>query len=235
MKTEVKIYSGSKCPDSIFGQIQYNNVWGWKAIDDNRKNLLQKEAGDIEKIFKKLDNGKDEYIGKPCILLILESPHINEYKDPNNPCAANGTTGKNIGKYLCNIFNNIGVNKKICKNNSSTLIKFLNKNQLHIINILVVNSVQYQCSLGIEPICHIIKEENWMDEWFSNRNDFISRLGKIYSKNSCFIINLCTSGVFVPMKTIVKDNLHTKLNVQNNYCEGPHPSSWSRLKKIEFK
>lgn len=139
---------------------------------------------------------------------------------------------ENIYGHLCDIFNNISK----YKNASSDLDSFLTDNKESIIDILVVNSIQFQCSLGITPICNIIKESNWIDEWYSSKNDFSKRVEQICSLKDFFIINLCTKGVFIPTKEIVKNELfNCNLKIDNKYCEGPHPSSWGRLKKVEFK
>lgn len=231
MKIKVKNYSTKKCADSIFGQIEHKQCgWGWISLNKKRQKLLQAQSstGMVFKDYKKTRHN-------PVIILILESPHCDEFGDKNHPCAACGTSGRNIFDYLCDIFNHSTNSNVKYKYNSSDLRTYLNKHEKDIIDVFVVNSVQYQCSLGITPICNFIKESNWIDEWYSSRNNFLARLKNISSKNDCFIINMCTKGAFLPMKEIVYDLLDSNNIIQSNYCEGPHPSSWGRLKHVEIK
>lgn len=226
MRKTVKNYSTKACPDSIFGQVTYSSgSWDWCSYNQERKKLLQSK-NIKDDLFRDFSNMSSE---NPVIILVLESPHCAEYANAK-PCAANGRSGKNIFSYLCDVFNNPNISSGAkFINNSSTLKSFLNNNTSKTINVWVVNSVQYQCSLGITPICHIIKESNWIDEWHSSRNDFIQRITGMADPRDVLVINLCTQGVFVPMKEMVKNSLSV---FNYNYCEGPHPSSWNRLKKV---
>lgn len=225
MKTSVHNYSNKKCLDRIFGKINKSGAnWEWTIIDQTRKG--KKGFNDDQK-YEDLGEREEQ----PAIVLILESPHINEFDSSGNPIApAMGVSGQNIYKYFCAIINGASSGKQTA-NNSNALEDFLDNNAEKEICVYIVNSVQYQCSLGIKPICHIIKESNWVDEWFAGP-DFDKRCDGL--NKEAFFINLCTSGVFVPMKEMVKERL-IALGIINNYCEGPHPSSWNRLKNIEFK
>ena len=226
MKTSVHNYSNKKCPDRIFGKIKKIGAnWKWTIIDKIREEMTG--FNDDQK-YKHLRKRGEQ----PAIVLILESPHSNEFNSSGKPIApAMGVSGQNIYKYFCDIINGASSGNKQTANNLNALVSFLNNNAGKEICVYIVNSVQYQCSLGIKPICHIIKESNWVDEWFAGP-DFDERCN-ILNKEA-FFINLCTSGVFVPMKEMVKERLNA-LGITDNYCEGPHPSSWNRLKKIEFK
>ncbi len=228
MKIKISNYSTAKCNDSIFGQIKYNNgCWFWKSLNKKRHQLLRQSQQNVT--FK---NYNKTLSNNPIVILILESPHSDEFTNKKNPCAACGISGKSIANHLCDIFNN---NAKY-KNNSNILKSYLNNCKASTLDIWVVNSVQYQCSLGITPVCNLIKESNWIDEWYSKRNNFLSRFAYLQNGNQNYvIINLCTKGVFVPMKEIVKDLLTTNNIIQNNYCEGPHPASWERLKYVEIR
>ena len=226
MKTSVHNYSNKKCPDRIFGKIKKIGAnWKWTIIDKIREEMTG--FNDDQK-YKHLRKRGEQ----PAIVLILESPHSNEFNSSGKPIApAMGVSGQNIYKYFCDIINGASSGNKQTANNLNALVSFLNNNAGKEICVYIVNSVQYQCSLGIKPICHIIKESNWVDEWFAGP-DFDERCN-ILNKEA-FFINLCTSGVFVPMKEMVKERLNA-LGITDNDCEGPHPSSWNRLKKIEFK
>lgn len=225
MKTIVCNYSNSPCPDSLFGQIEnVNNIWQWKTINKIRKDALQLDDSTV--LVDEVQILQNQH---PRLILVLESPHYSEFNQAGIPiCAANGETGSNIYLYLCNVLNNVGK----FSNNSSSLTKFLNSNIHNVIDVYVVNSISYQCSLGLRPINHIIKESNWVDEWYSSRNDFIKRCK---SPVVSFFANLCTSGVYIPMKKIVKEELVANVcGNTSSYCEGPHPSTWSYINRVKF-
>ncbi len=214
MKREIKNYSKAQCLDSIFGKIQYkNNSWAWISFDSARQTMLEKSVHVNNVLCNDLGKGT---LSNPIVILVLESPHSAEYEN-NTPCAANGTSGKNIADHLCDIFNNHGN----FKNSSSILQQFLDRNQENTIDVWVVNSVQYQCSMGITPICHIIKEINWIDEWCERKADFQDRVTLLCNRGNFVVINFCTKGKCIPMKEIVEECLISQPNIQGHYCKGP--------------
>lgn len=222
MITKVKNYSNKRCPDKPFGSITLrSNAWTWSKIHSKRYANFT---------YKAPVKNSENFSAESVIIIVLESPHIEEFDFHGLPlCPANGQSGKSIYKYFCDILNS---NTPKCNNNSKNLNSFLSgKNDL---DVWIVNSIQRQCSLGITPMQHIIKESNWIDEWFSSRNNFIKRINKVIKRKDFFIINLCTNGVYVPMKELVKEKVLKLPGNENRYCEGPHPSSWQRLKSIEF-
>ena len=233
MKTKDVKYSSKLCQDDVFGQLKQisANRWMWFSIHNKRYKKLRVPST-IKEIIE-VDNKN------PKILLVLESPHRAEYKEDGSAiCPANGSSGKNIYNYLCNLFNDIGnLGKKNYINSCNTLKNFLQNNKDKIIDIWIVNSIQKQCSLGIEPINNIIKESNWIDEWCSSQNDLIKRCENIIGnmeKQNYFIINLCTRGIYIPMKQLVENEFVSSNSFNCFYCKGPHPSSWNRLKRIEL-
>lgn len=234
MKTKDVKYSNNSCDDNVFGQIKQDESkqWAWISIQAKRYKKLK-----VPNNILKIEDGDKK---NPVVLLILESPHREEYDNNGKPiCPANGTSGKNIYSHLCDIFNNRGnVGKKQFINNSNYLKKFLDNHETNIIDIWIVNSIQKQCSLGIKPINNIIKESNWIDEWCSSNNNLITRcekiIGDMTQQQDYFIINLCTKGEYIPMKELVEKEFLNIPGVKPLYCKGPHPSSWSRIRQIEF-
>jgi hypothetical protein len=233
MKYKVENYSGEKCPDCYFGTIEFitnptNTGWQWFSIESSRHTDFENKkliSGDSPEAIE------SENSENPKLVLILESPRYNEYDSTGAPIRpANGTTGQNIFEHLCSILNNNNPHSGKYCNLSTNLQGFLKAQQTNNIDVWIVNAIQYQCSMGIRPINHIIKESNWIDEWCSGGNDLLNRCGTIGTID-IFFVNLCTKGNYVPMKQLVEDEVVNNLS-STNYCKGPHPSSWTRIRKV---
>lgn len=216
MKRKITNYSAQICLDEYFGQLSYMGKSKWEFTALNTGNYFEKSNS------------------RPLLIILLESPHISEFNSSGAPLGpAKGATGTKLKKYLPSVLTNS------CSSNQP-LNNFLNTNH-STINVLICNSVQKQCSMGITPISCLIKETNWIDEWAS-KNTLVKRL-KSYT---CFIkagktnlsfhiLNLCTKGICIPMQELVTQSL---LNAGfNKTCIsiGPHPSSWRNKNKIILK
>lgn len=107
--------------------------------------------------------------GEEAVILVLESPHIEEFKDELGP--AKGTTGRNIVSFIGEVLG---------------LIDTLER------PLILMNAVQYQCSLG-QPT------KKYRDKVFAatwqrgGKEDFSNRLRKIY-RDGDTIICACTRG-----------------------------------------
>lgn len=104
------------------------------------------------------------------VVIILESPHTAEY-DGEFVSPALGTTGRNLQKHFSDIF------KSICSEGNY--------------RIILMNSIQYQCSLGADT--NKYRDNMWLKLWFKEnlRNNFIKRL---ISYEPDIIFNFCTCG-----------------------------------------
>lgn len=223
MKTQVKNYSTALCSDKLFGTIFFDGMnWEWGKIHSERYSTLN---------CKEPIKNSEEFSAKSVIIIVLESPHIKEFDSSGQPiCPANGQSGQSICDSFCKILNSSPAK---FKNNSKNLSNFLSgKNDL---DVWIVNSIQRQCSLGITPIQHLVKESNWIDEWFSSNNDFLKRIKKIIQDKDWFVVNLCTKGIYVPLKKLVKEEVMKLQGITHCYCEGLHPSSWKRMNKVELR
>lgn len=110
----------------------------------------------------------------PCIVLVLESPHIDEYgtKQPYTPWPANGATGRHIRKRA-------GLLVPPDWNSFES--------QLHLIN-----AIPYQCSLG--QATRLYRSKVFREAWASGaREYFQERLQQIYCKGD-LVVNACTVG-----------------------------------------
>ncbi|WP_058953072.1 hypothetical protein [Clostridium tyrobutyricum] len=188
--------------------------------------------------------------GDKIIVIVLESPHIDEFNKTKcsiAPAPALGITGCNLDKYF-----------------EEKIQGYLPDGKYHII---LTNAIQYQCSLGTET--DVFRDRMWLKLWICkefNKN-FIGRLEKY---NPDIIINLCTKGshkkdVLAPpgTKTVInKEYLENvcgnEETVNNNYkkttlneitqesineysknkkiicIKGTHPSSWYSEKNIRI-
>lgn len=105
---------------------------------------------------------------KPAVLLVLESPHTEEFKDSIGP--AKGATGRNIARYL-------GIDPELQSMLDAPLI--------------LMNAVQYQCSLGVNT--SINRDEVFKAVWKHGEANFKQRLQEIYRVGD-IIVCACTKG-----------------------------------------
>ncbi|POZ53865.1 hypothetical protein [Methylovulum psychrotolerans] len=106
----------------------------------------------------------------PALILILESPHIDEFK-VNPPEPAKGWTVTNIKDYLYRFKSYLPTNDR---------------------ELILVNAIQYQCSLGVDT--EVFRYDIFTDVWndFGETN-FIERFSSLL-KEGDFVINACTQG-----------------------------------------
>lgn len=196
------------CPDQFCGELRNGTfIANIKRVDINY-----------------VMNGKTKSISNSLrnpVVVLLESPHKDEYDSITQtalgPCM--GRSGDNFRKKF------------------DVLIKgssMFNKLQTLTCDIVLFNTIQYQCSLGL-PLAGKanIKNKKQRDSNFiaciRNGNDFIDRLGAIRPHA---IINLCTKGTR-NLQQIVR-NIYNQSTLNFLYVEGYHPSAWnnSRYQKI---
>ena len=186
-----------------------------------------------KKINDKVKKEKDCKV----IALVLESPHKHEFFNNDtireNPCPAMGTTGENIHKYFSEcLFKFIPYKKD--KNKSvkiNNCIKMLNGKY----KVVLINAIQYQCSLGKDT--KTFRDKIFSEMWENKevKDCFRTRLG---SYNPDIIINCCTKGHYGDSEEDKKNYLRKKVQDEiNDYCNsiihktilklcGTHPSSY---------
>lgn len=135
------------------------------------------------------------------VILVLESPHRSEFEQPVGP--AKGPTGRNIAAWM-----------------EAALAKaeVANPNSYHLI---LVNAVQYQCSLGEKPLNTVIRDRIFSRYWEQNgaagRRDFVQRMESYWGKwPDAIVINACTK----ELMDLVRES-----DVEFSY-EVSHPASW---------
>lgn len=159
-------FSVEKCPDQVIGTckidddgFRFMNNWISKEDRNNRNCNLN----NIVKSYKNL-------------LIVLESPHKDEYKDKEFIAPALGKTGINLKDKFESKIN------KVIENNTDLR---------GLYNIVLVNAIQYPTSLGFTT--SNFRDRIWLDLWIVNgfRKELIERINN-YSPS--IIINLCTNG-----------------------------------------
>lgn len=156
------------CDDNCVGIITIKNN---KFVKNKSQLWIEycKRKQDINRL--KIKEGLND---KKTIAIILESPHKEEYNNENfKPAPALGTTGTNLSNYFQEIINSV---------------ENLEDGEYRII---LMNAIQYQCSLGLPTNKYRDKMflKLWLEEEFEI--DFISRLEKY---NPDVILNFCTKG-----------------------------------------
>lgn len=145
------------------------------------------------------------------LLCIIESPHRDEFsiRGPVNlGYAAMGKTGRLFDRSFYN---------KLSQNHGNIATGTY--------DVVLLNSVQFQCSDGLRPLNKTVRDENW-NCMINDNQVYDDLLLRIESLNPQYIINLCTKGN-INLQLI----LHTKLLTDNvlqgtNFTHGWHPSSW---------
>lgn len=118
-----------------------------------------------------------------CIILILESPHTAEFIGTPGP--AKRQTGTYIRTYITEV---LGLNIYSKKD----------------YGLILLNPIQYQCSLGVSPGC--IRDEVFRSVWNGGgEEDFIGRLKDIFQDGD-ILVNSCTVGSSGrELRTLVQD------------------------------
>lgn len=143
--------------------------------------------------------------GSDRVLLILESPHTSEFKAEPGP--AKGRTGLLLAKYVLSV-------PGLAERASAPLI--------------LVNAIQYQCSLGEKT--HRYRDKVFAAVWREfGKTDFTSRLAAIHMKDDV-VVCACTKGKGkdgnAPLRRLVYDAIIECLPPQAHVLRRTHPSSW---------
>ena len=174
-----------------------------------------------------IDYSKDPSSKENYIVLILESPHKDEY-DPSlaKPLPAQGRTGDNICIYFVDMLNNANGH---------------NKRNLNVVNgiykLALVESVNYQCSEGNDIGNGTIRDDNWIK--YYSRDASINLVKKLdyfisNSNNPIIVINACTNSTKKHLQKYVERTILGLANSHIDYFCTQHPCSWSRRKVFPY-
>lgn len=186
-------FSPEKCPDHIIGYCQYGEgrldtrLW----MEKGRRKAHEAYTQSFSQVQR-------------AIVLIIESPHKDEFMDRDFIAPALGKTGEYLQQYLPGVLQR-----------ASALLTEFGKH-----TIVLANTIQYQCSLGELPQKY--RDRIWRELWENERQDFVSR---ICSYKPEILFNMCTSSDGRKQK--VRDTLQESFpNLP--LLETPHPCSWWR-------
>jgi hypothetical protein len=136
------------CPDQYVGEV--------RAIESRR---ALAERGPAEQRPQ----------SQPCVLLILESPHIREFI--GDPAPAKGPTGFSIATRLRSVPGLESVDS---------------------FGLLLMNAIQYQCSLGLPTT--VARDDVFLEMWrLGGSENFIKRLKELFQPGD-IVVNSCTMG-----------------------------------------
>jgi len=141
---------------------------------------------------------------QPCLIMILESPHIDEFNGALGP--AKGFTGEMIRQHLR---------------------QSISLPNLEDFGLILVNAVQYQCSLGVST-------ERYRDSIFRAAWDAGGRLNfgeriKQLVRTGDVVVNCCTKGndfaINTPLRSLVETEVRRVLPGIRS-IRRMHPASW---------
>lgn len=138
-----------------------------------------------------------------CVILVLESPHKDEYEGTRPIGPANGSTGRNIRRWLPE---HVG---------------------LRSFGLILVNPIPFQCSLGEEQ--RLTTSKVFRAMWEAGEGSrFAERLKAIYSADD-IVLNCCTKGIRrkgqVWLRTLV-DHVITAHVPSGCIERWNHPAHW---------
>lgn len=204
-------FSAQLCPDQNVAQIKFDHTTSLWTLKQCYITFNQSSRIDIDYSQNNTDRN--------CILIILESPHYDEYDtithQANGP--AFGTTGNLFEKYFLKILNNSNV--------------VLDKNLIY--DIVFINSVQYQASQGMKPLKPLTRDKNWLSFWYKGFNADLCKRICTYSRNT-IVINMCTYGQNVlhdRVQCVLKCAYRKHVGNTYNLYQSNHPSTWWMRKR----
>lgn len=186
-----------------------------RRVPDSVKFIIRNN--EVLEVNTTLNKGEiKHYKDKKKIIIILESPHRDELVAPMYP--AKGYTGRNIEKLL----------------NTYLQLKQWENLAQEEINIIVMNRIPYQTSLGsyyTGALDGYIRSTIFLEMWKNNliKTDFLNRLSECVNEKD-LIINACTK-LFLENKERDKDkqgfDSFLKQHFPNNiHMNLSHPASW---------
>lgn len=142
----------------------------------------------------------------PCIIMVLESPHVDEFIGDLGP--AKGFTGEMIRMHL------------------RTALPIEN---LSAYGLIVMNAIQYQCSLGVNT--DLYRDRVFRSAWETGgRESLGDRVEQLYRYGD-IIMNCCTKGkdyqVETPLRMLVERELRRVLPGVRS-IRRLHPSAWRK-------
>lgn len=146
----------------------------------------------------------DQRTANPCVILVLESPHTDEFVDTLGP--AKGFTGQMIRQHL------------------SDALELKGRGDY---GLILLNAIQYQCSLGSNTA--VYRDRIFRAVWAQGgKENFQDRLKTILQSDD-LVMNCCTKGndfeVNPPLRSLVEVAIR-QLNPEIQTIKRMHPAAW---------
>jgi hypothetical protein len=140
----------------------------------------------------------------PCLIMVLESPHVDEFSGEPGP--AKGFTGEMIRKYLSDA---------------------LDVSALGAMGLVLMNAIQYQCSLGSNTT--VYRDRVFRAVWSQGgQEDFLGRF-KVAAMPHDVVMNCCTKGndfdIHPPLRNLVEATIRS-IRPEVQTIRRMHPASW---------
>ncbi len=141
---------------------------------------------------------------QPCLIMVLESPHVDEFIDEPGP--AKGFTGDMIRDFLP---------------------EAISLQDVGGFGLVLINAIQHQCSLGTSTT--VYRDKIFRAVWAQGgQEDFVARLQSVV-KSGDIVMNCCTKGndfeLNTPLRSLVEASIRAHLpDVQA--IRRMHPASW---------
>lgn len=169
----------------------------------------------IERTSFPLRVAATERLTQPCVVMVLESPHVDEFIGTPGP--AKGFTGDMIRNHLP---------------------KALRGLNLDGFGLVLINAIQHQCSLGTDTSLYrdLIFRAVWAG---GGQENFCSRLQSIVRPGD-LLMNCCTKGndfeTNVPLRSLVEASIRNALPSITS-IRRMHPASWRNesLRGVEWR
>jgi hypothetical protein len=142
--------------------------------------------------------------GQPCLVMILESPHIEEFI--GDPGPAKGFTGDMIRTFLH---------------------EAINLQDVDGFGLVLINAIQHQCSLGISTSEH--RDKVFRAVWAQGgQENFVARLRSVLIPGDA-VMNCCTKGndfeLNTPLRSMVEASMRLHFPAVQT-IRRMHPASW---------
>lgn len=173
------------CPDQYVGKI---------AVIQSNKKITDRQPAE------------QRPQGEPCVLLVLESPHIREFR--HQPAPAMGSTGTSIATRLSNI---------------------RGLDDASGFGLVLLNAIQHQCSLGLPTT--VARGHVFLEMWQSGGSEsFTKRLDTLFRPGD-IVVNACTKGgkrkPAEQLRVLVQSAIESTLRGKGAVIlRRTHPSSW---------
>ena len=216
-------FNTSKCEDQYVGLIRIERLNAryckWIKCSLKEKELRSDLHNEL----------KEEKL--PIFAIVLESPHTDEYKTTVHnipiPMPAIGDTGENIQDFLPKYINRMNATCETDK--ISKGVGYIDIPS-GIYRVLLVNAIQFQCSLGEKTELYRtnVFKNMWKEE--AVKKDFFSRIDIPDVK---IILNSCTNG---NKNSTIRKIVQNEIDKIKSNCiklHSLHPSSWQKCLGIE--